>query len=59
MVEFDKVLYSPDSKMVLIFLYESLPKGYNVQMSNCLTLTSSLRSVVAQLKSPFGDSCFE
>ena len=35
MVEFEKGLYSPDLKMLLIFFscYESLPKGYNVQMS--------------------------
>ena len=29
MVEFEKVLYSPDLKMVLISCYETLPKGYN------------------------------
>ena len=38
MVEFEKVLYSGDLKMVLI----GLPKGYNVQMSKCLTLTREM-----------------
>ena len=41
MVEFEKVPYSPDLKMVLIFL---VTKGFlkgtmHVQLSNCLTLT--------------------
>ena len=39
-VEFEKLLYSPDLKTVLIFsCYESVPKGYNVQMSLCFTRT--------------------
>ena len=38
-VEFKKVLYSPDLKMLFIFLVKKVLKGYNVQMSNCLTLT--------------------
>ena len=37
----EKVLYSPDFKMVFIFLVTKIfPKGYNnVQLSTCLTLT--------------------
>ena len=44
MVEFENVLYSCDLKMVLIFLVtnESLQKGYNTQMSKCLTLTHEM-----------------
>ena len=39
MVEF-KLLYSPDLKSGTHFSgYKSLPKGYNVQMSSCFTLT--------------------
>ena len=43
MVEFEKVLYSGDLKMVLIFLVTiGLPKEYNVQISKCLTLTHEM-----------------
>ena len=36
----EKVLYNPDFKMVFIFLVTKIfPKGYNVQLSNYLTLT--------------------
>ena len=47
-VEFEKVLYSPDLKTVLIFLvtrvFQAVPKGYNVQMSLCFTQTSGAMS---------------
>ena len=39
MVEFEKLLYSPDLKIITRFsCYESFPQGY-VQMSLCFTLT--------------------
>ena len=39
MVEFEKLLYSPNLQMITRFsCYESFPKGY-VQMSLCFTLT--------------------
>ena len=45
MVEFEKVLYSPDIKNSPHFCcYESLPKGHNVEMSKCLTLTRDAMS---------------
>ena len=45
MVEFEKVLYSPDLKNGPHFsFHESLPKGYNVEMSKCLTLARDAMS---------------
>ena len=45
MVEFEKLPYSPDLKMVPICLVNwKSSKGYNVQMSLCLTFTRDAKS---------------
>ena len=46
MVEFKKLLYSPHVKMLLIYFYESLSKGYNVL--NEFMIQSHMRFYVTQ-----------
>ena len=81
MVEFEKVLYSPDLKMVLIFLVTKVfQKGTMFEWVNvfeiltwdamsrngqrqawwpeCERSPSPPGKLVAQLKSPIGESCY-
>ena len=73
MVKFETVLYNPDLKLVLIFLFTKVvQKGTNEYLFNshirCYVTQWSATSLVqpppplgklaSQLKSPFGDSCF-
>ena len=54
MVEFEKVLYSPDLKMVLIFLLRKSSKGVQVQMGKCLTIIHEMLCHAIVIDKPGG-----